>query len=393
MSSRPWILALAILLTVAVMPAAAEGEGPVPDPEDEEEIPHILMFTRTDGFRHGSIEHGVEVVRGLAESTGAFTVTHTEDVADFTEEMFATTDIILFANTTGEHPFTDAQKQAFEDWVLAGGGFMGVHAAADTNYEWPFYQELVGAAFDSHPHTGGTGLDDIDRATVQVESPDHPIHADTVGESFELAEEYYLWQESPRGTQDVQVLLSLDESTAFGVGASGTVAAGPVYNDYGDDQPLEWVKSYRGHNRVWYTNLGHYDATWDREDWQGRFLNAVDWVYEGTHTEPEPEPAGSPVDALFVAPPGGATVGFAPNTNVMTAGAGGTLVNLDTESHNVESRLRDPITRKPVFHSAFIGGPGGTVEVVGLSSLPPGDYDYVCNIHTAMTGTVTVTEA
>ncbi len=390
MSSRPWILALAILLTVAALPAAAEGEGPTP--EDEEEIPHVVMFTRTDGFRHGSIEHGVEVVQGLAASTGDFTVFHTEQTEDFTPELFAEADVILFANTTGEHPFTDEQKQAFEDWVVAGGGFMGVHAAADTNYDWPFYQELVGAAFDSHPHTGGTGIAPLDEATVQVESPDHPIHADTVGDSFTLAEEYYLWQESPRATQDVQVLLSLDESTAFGVGFSGTVAAGPVYNDYGDDQPLEWVKSYRGHNRVWYTNLGHYEATWDREDWQARFLNALDWVVEGTHTEPEPEPAadGQQLDAVFISPPGGATTGFVPPQSVMTQGAGGTLLNLDTEDHNVESRLRDPITRKPIFHSEFVGGPGGTVEVVGLSALAPGDYAYVCNIHTAMTGTLTV---
>ena len=261
---------IAALVALLVLTPAAQAAAT--------DVPHVFVFTRTDGFRHGSIEHSRDVFTKVAQSTGAYTVEFSEDVAAFTPEMFERTDIILFSNTTGEHPFSEEQKQQFEQWLLNGGGFMGIHAAADTNYEWPAYQELVGAAFQSHPHTGNTmGGRLFDEATVQVEDREHAITKPYAGAAtFKLREEYYKWRQNPRGTQDVHVLLSLDETSTISNNHIGLL--NPQYEP---DQPLEWVKSFRGANRVWYTNLGHYDGTYDRTDWQQHFVDAVKWVAAG----------------------------------------------------------------------------------------------------------------
>ncbi|MEO2106963.1 MAG: ThuA domain-containing protein [Actinomycetota bacterium] len=381
---------LAVLLaSVVALPATADETVP---PEGEPEIPHILMYSGTEGFRHGSIEHSVAVITGLAAETGAFTVTATEDVADFTAETLAETDIVLFANTTGETPFTDAQKTMFEQWVRDGGGFMGIHAAADTNYEWDFYQTMVGAAFDSHPHTGNTfvvaPVDELDEATVQVENASHPINADVEGDSFPLREEYYKWQVNPRGTQDVRVLLSLDETDTYGLGNPPSL--GPVISSYDDDQPVEWVKTADGHGtgRVWYTNLGHYDDTYDRADWQARFVNAVAWVHDGVHYPPSPtdEPTTPLVETVVTAPAG--SLVFVPNINLVPEGQGLMLFNGDTLDHNIQSRETDA-NRRPLFRSEFASS-GGMASVIGVADLEPGDYEYFCTIHGGMTGTVTV---
>ncbi|WP_170127969.1 ThuA domain-containing protein [Euzebya rosea] len=381
---------VAVLLASIALPAAAED----PSTPEEEDVPHILMYSGTGGFRHGSIEHSVEVITALAVETGAFTVFHTEDVVDFTAERLAESDIVLFANTTGETPFTDEQKTMFEQWVRDGGGFMGIHAAADTNYEWDFYQTMVGAAFDSHPHTGNTvfvaPVDELDEATVQVENADHPINADVEGDSFPLREEYYKWQVNPRGTQDVRVLLSLDETDTYGFGNPPSM--GPLSSSYDDDQPVEWVKTADGHGtgRVWYSNLGHYDETYDRADWQARFVNAVAWVHEGVHFPPGPDtpgPTTPTVEEVVTAPPG--SLVFAPSINVIPQGQGLLLANLDTVQHNIQSRKQDA-NRKPLFRSVFANINGGTASVVGVADLEPGDYEYYCTIHSGMVGTVTI---
>lgn len=264
------ILALAVLALVATtVPVAAQSE---------DDVPHLFVFSRTDGFRHDSIAHSWDVIEGMATDTGAFTVEFSEDTADLTDDLLDRTDVILFANTTGEHPFSDEQKTMFVEWLEAGGGFMGIHAAADTNYDWPAYQELVGAAFESHPHNGGLPFP-FSNATVQVENADHPVHATTTVDSYSLKEEYYKWRVNPRDTQDVEVLLSLDETSTYT--CCGPPSWGLLTPHYEDDQPLEWVKSFRGHNRVWYTNLGHYNETYDRPEWQARFLSALEWVAAG----------------------------------------------------------------------------------------------------------------
>jgi type 1 glutamine amidotransferase len=266
MLARRLAAVIALVLAAVLPPASAAAAG--------EDVPHILVFTGTFGFRHSSIAPSLAVYQQLA-AAGAYTMEATEDPAAFTREALARADIMLWSNTTGETPFTAEQKAMIVDWWSCGGGFMGVHAGADTNYQWPEYQELVGAAFKSHPHSGNP-LVDVPQLEprVRIEDPAHPITQAWAGTSgFNLREEYYKWRLDPRDTQDVHVLLNLDETTTWPHVQLGN-------DPYYDDQPLEWVKSFRDSNRVWYTALGHYDQTYQRADWQEHFVAAVDWVAE-----------------------------------------------------------------------------------------------------------------
>ena len=209
----------------------------------------VLMVTATVGFRHDSIPTARQVMADLS-SRGDFTVTATEDLAALSAERLAQTDVLMFALTTGELPLTDTQKSAIVRFVDDGGGFIGVHSAADTLYQWPDYGRLVGAYFKEHPWT--------QEATVAVEDRSHPITA-SLGASFRLLEEYYTFQRNPRG--GVHVLLSLDASS---VGAQG-------------DYPLAWTQTI-GRGRSFYTALGHFDSTWRDAGFQAQLRNALHWV-------------------------------------------------------------------------------------------------------------------
>ena len=113
----------------------------------------VLMLTATAGFRQDSIDTARRVMTGLGAASGEFTVTATEDLATFTAANLANFDVIFFANTSGELPFTADQKAAIVGFVANGRGFLGTHSATDTLYEWADYGRLVGAYFKEHPWT------------------------------------------------------------------------------------------------------------------------------------------------------------------------------------------------------------------------------------------------
>ena len=159
-------------------------------------------------------------------------------------------DVVLFANTSGELPLGDQQKRSLLDYVSAGGGFVGTHSAADTFYTWPDYGALLGAVFKEHPWT--------QEATVTVEDQGHPV-TQGLGSSFRMMEEFYTFREEPRS--HAHVLLSLD---AASVGATG-------------DYPLAWCSRY-GAGRVFYTALGHFDATWEDPRFQQLLAHGLLWA-------------------------------------------------------------------------------------------------------------------
>jgi cytochrome c len=191
-----------------------------------------LVFSKTAGFEHDSIPAGIAAIQGLAAEHG-FEVDTTEDAAVFTDQNLAQYDVVIWLNTTGD-VLNDAQQGAFERYIQAGGGYAGVHSASDTEYDWPWYGELVGAYFNNHPAN--------QTATVKVEDPAHPSTAG-LGPLWERFDEWYNFQTNPRG--DVHVLASLDESTYDpGPGAMGA------------EHPIAWCHDYDG-GRAWYTGMGH----------------------------------------------------------------------------------------------------------------------------------------
>ena len=135
--------------------------------------------------------------------------------------------------TTGD--VLDAAGQtAFETWIAGGGNYVGVHSAADTEYDWPFYGQLVGAYFKQHPAA-------IQPAAVKIEVTDHPATAG-LPSAWMRTDEWYDFQTNPRAT--VTVLATVDESTYTG----GTMGA---------DHPIVWTHTTTGGGRALYTAMGH----------------------------------------------------------------------------------------------------------------------------------------
>jgi len=210
----------------------------------------VLMVTTTLGFRHDSIPAARQVMTSLASQTGAFTVTATENVADLNASRLSSVDVLMFALTTGELPLDAGQKTAIVDFVSNGGGFIGVHSATDTLYDWPDYGRIVGAYFKEHPWT--------QQAAVNVEDSGHAISAG-VAARFTINEEFYTFRQNPRPA--VHVLMSLD---AASVGTQG-------------DFPLAWTQTI-GRGRSYYNALGHFSETWTDARFQRQIVNGIAWT-------------------------------------------------------------------------------------------------------------------
>jgi cytochrome c len=191
---------------------------------------NVLVFSKTTGFRHDSIPQGIAAIVALGAEHG-FAVDSTEDAARFSDAALARYQVVAFLNTTGDILDT-GEKAAFERYVRSGGGFVGIHSASDTEYGWPWYGQLVGTWFASHPQ--------IQRATVHIANPDHPS-TKGLPTAWERTDEWYNFRSNPRGA--VQVLATLDEATYSG-GAMGA------------DHPIAWCQTIGG-GRSWYTAMGH----------------------------------------------------------------------------------------------------------------------------------------
>jgi type 1 glutamine amidotransferase len=173
-----------------------------------------------------------------------------EDLRDLTSSRLASTDVLMFALTSGELALDADQRTAIANFVAGGGGFIVIHTAADTLYQWPEYGQLVGAYFKEHPWT--------QTASVIVEDGSHPAAAGAET-PFRILEEFYTFQRNPRGS--VHVLLSLDPRS---VAADG-------------DFPLAWTQSIdRG--RSYYNALGHFDATWNDPWFRRQLAAAIQWT-------------------------------------------------------------------------------------------------------------------
>jgi type 1 glutamine amidotransferase len=216
-------------------------------------MPALLVFSKTTDYRHESTPAGVAAVVEIGAGLG-FTVDATEDADVFDAVILSRYAAVVFLSTSGTIFETDAQRAALESYVIIGGGFVGIHAASTAESDWPFYGELVGGRFKSHPP--------VQPATVIVEDGSHPSTAH-LGSSWTLADEWYEFTDDPRPR--VHVLLSVDESTYEGG------AMGPGH-------PIAWQHTV-GAGRCFYTALGHpieayADATF-REHLAGAIRSVV----------------------------------------------------------------------------------------------------------------------
>jgi type 1 glutamine amidotransferase len=120
----------------------------------------ILVFTKTNGYRHASIETGVTALKEIA-SENHWAIKHSEDSLIFNSVNLKKYDLIVFLNTTGDI-LGDEEQIAFQNYMETGGKFFGIHAASDTEYDWPWYGEFIGGYFVSHPKTQKARINKID---------------------------------------------------------------------------------------------------------------------------------------------------------------------------------------------------------------------------------------
>ena len=260
--TRVVLLAFVVALVCGLWSAAAARA------QEPGTLENVLVFSKTGGFRHDSIPQGIAAIQQLGTANG-FTVTATEDAAQFTDANLANYDVVVFLSTTGE-VLDDAQQAAFERFIQAGGGYAGIHAASDTEYSWPWYGELVGGYFRTHPPGTPT-------ATVEIEDADEPS---TTGlpASWTRVDEWYNFQHpttpavngsstiadfSPRA-RHVKVLATVDEST-YGEEDGNTAD---------DDHPVAWCSRFDG-GISWYTAMGHTQASFAEPEFRAHLLGGL----------------------------------------------------------------------------------------------------------------------
>ncbi len=224
--ARLKVLILVVLIATIFTGCGSENSGP----------PKILVFSKTAGFKHGSIPAGQAAIQKMGIENG-FDVELTLEDSMFTEEYLSQYAAVVFLSTTG-NVLDHYQEAAFERYIQAGGGFVGIHAATDTEYDWGWYGKLVGAYFLSHPHN--------QEATFKIEDNSFPATAHLPGNTWIRTDELYNFKKI---NPNINVILSIDESTYEG-GANG------------EYHPMSWYHEYDG-GRSFYTALGHTNESYE----------------------------------------------------------------------------------------------------------------------------------
>lgn len=263
-----------ILLSISTIAATACDQREPAEPTQLRGAPQtsadgglsLLLFSRTEGFRHGSIDQAIPALQALGADRG-WRVDATEDPQAFEPSNLDDYDVVVFLLTTGDVLNGD-QQQAFEDYIAQGRGYVGVHSATDTEYDWAWYGEMLGGYFDGHPA--------VQEATAEVVDAAHPSTQHLSAE-WTRNDEWYNFSPSPSDSDSVQVLLRLDESTYNG----GTM---------GDDHPIAWIHEYGG-GRAFYTGGGHTGSSFSEPDFLEHLAGGILWAAGGA-TPGDPTTSG-----------------------------------------------------------------------------------------------------
>lgn len=217
----------------------------------------IMVFSKTNGYRHESIESGISMLRDQSVREN-WNVTFTEDSTHFTDKQLQKYDVVVFLNPSGDG-LNEDQQVAFERYIRSGKGFVGIHSSADFEYDWKFYGELNGAHFKVHPPT--------QKGRVLIENTDHPAMEPFKGmESYEVTDEWYTFRENPRSK--VNVLMTLDESS---------IAQFDNDDWRMGDHPLVWWHEYEG-SRAFYSGFGHPHEAYKDPVLVEHYTKAINWA-------------------------------------------------------------------------------------------------------------------
>ncbi len=222
---------------------------------------NVLVFSKTEGFRHASIEAGKPALAKMAKEKG-FSVSFTEDAGQFTEQNLKKFNTVIFLNTTG-NILNNEQQNSFERYIQAGGGYVGIHSATDTEYEWPWYNQLAGAWFLDHPSTPSNVQKGRFFVTQKNEFTAHmPV-------SFERSDEFYAFKNI---SSKINVVLKIDEKSYIG-------------GKNGDNHPMAWYQEFDG-GRSFYTAMGHTDESFSEDLFLTHLYAGIKYTAGGNTPKP-----------------------------------------------------------------------------------------------------------
>jgi type 1 glutamine amidotransferase len=230
--------------------------------------PAILVFSKTNGFRHEEAIPAANAMFAQIAREKGWGYVQTENGATFSSANLARFDAVVFNNVSGD-VFTPEQRTALKGFIEHGGGFVGVHGAGgDNQYAWRWYVDsLIGAQFIGHPMDP-----QFQQATVKIEDKSHPATA-TLPDTLLRTDEWYSFAASPRRA-GVRVLATLDEATYSPNGFFGSDLR------MGADHPIAWWHC-EGTGRTLYTAMGHNASAYAEPAYRSFLLGATEWAIAG----------------------------------------------------------------------------------------------------------------
>jgi uncharacterized protein len=269
---------LSLALASSSIPAQPQANDvPPPPPAKQVHLKHVLVIGQTKGFEHDSISPAMAAIYAMGKESGLWDTMMRTDTELLTKKDLQRNtknlnyfDAVIFSSTTGELDMDDSQKQDLMSFIKEDGkGFVGIHAALDTNYKWPEYGVMIGGWFDQHPWM-------TFNAPIMKEDPDFPA-VRHFPKAFVKYDEIY--QPKNWSRSDVNVLLSLDSSKL-------NYENNPRIHRTDHDFPVAWSKMY-GKGRVFYSTLGHTEESWEDPDIRKMYFEAIKWslgMTEGSTT-------------------------------------------------------------------------------------------------------------
>lgn len=213
--------------------------------------PKVLIYSKTNGYHHNSIPDGIKAIQQLGAANG-FSVDATTDSLQFTDDNLKQYAAVIFLSTTS-NVLDETEQAAFERYIRSGKGFVGVHAAADTEYDWPWYNQLVGAYFKSHPAQQTARLEVKDNSFIATR------HLPAV---WERKDEWYNFKDTM--WDKVHVLITIDEKSYTGGANAGY-------------HPVSWYREFDG-GRSFYTALGHTEESYTEEAFLKHLLGGIQYA-------------------------------------------------------------------------------------------------------------------
>ncbi|NLO01271.1 MAG: ThuA domain-containing protein [Bacteroidales bacterium] len=243
---------LVIVLILSLSGLSAQESKP-----DFETQLNLLVFSKTSGYRHESISSGLKMLYDLSKKQN-WVITATEDGSLINDDVLQNIDVVIFLNPTGD-ALNEQEQSAFEKFAKSKKGVVGIHAAADFEYEWPFYGKIIGAWFRTHPPA--------QEGTVIFEDHGHPAMKPFKGmKAYTTFDEWYSFKENPRS--NVRVLATLDENSIK-----------KASNDQWKmgDHPVIWCQEIEG-TRSFYTVFGHTHEAFQDKLIIEHIKHAINWT-------------------------------------------------------------------------------------------------------------------